>query len=209
MSEQISERFDDDTLDDDTLDEETRAFVWQKTAQAHGLRKRSMEDIVQIGRNLAAVKQRLPHGQFLLWLQAEFGMSRMTANRWMQVATRFGGSCPTVGQLPVSVLYELAAPSTSAAVMEQVTSGQIPPTLEAIKTAKEVEQQARLEREATGQELERLRTTSQRHIADLTAEARRLQRKIADLATPNVEIQEEPGAPPAMLLIQEGGEQHE
>jgi len=47
--------------------------------------------------------------------------------------------------LSVTVLYELAAPSTPETVVEQVENGTIPATLEAIRAAKEAERRAREE----------------------------------------------------------------
>ncbi len=53
--------------------------------------KRTVEDIIEIGRELTAVKDELPHGQFLPWIAAEFEMSHVTATQFMNVAERFGG----------------------------------------------------------------------------------------------------------------------
>lgn len=63
-----------------------------------------------IGRDLIAVKERLPHGQFLPWLEAEFGMSKITAQRFMGVAETYGDKSFTVKHLSPTALYELAAP---------------------------------------------------------------------------------------------------
>ena len=41
------------------------------------------------------------------------------------------------------MLYELAAPSTSEEILAQVQEGSLPPTLEAVKEAKEAERIAR------------------------------------------------------------------
>ena len=43
------------------------------------------------------------------------------------------------------MLYLLAAPSTSDEVVEQVTSGEVPATADAIKAAKEAERKAKQE----------------------------------------------------------------
>lgn len=82
--------------------------------------RRTAEDIIEIGRDLIAVKERLPHGQFLPWLEAEFGMGQSTADRFMQVAKVYGGKIPTVGNLSATALYELAAPKTPLEVREEV-----------------------------------------------------------------------------------------
>ena len=52
----------------EALDEGTRSFVQQKTDETHLLLKRTAENILAIGLILQAIKERLPHGQFLPWL---------------------------------------------------------------------------------------------------------------------------------------------
>jgi len=54
----------------------------------------------------------LPHGMFLPWIGAELAMHEQSVRRFMQVAERFGKS-NTVLDLPLTALYELAAPSTT------------------------------------------------------------------------------------------------
>src|SRR5258707_9221360 len=120
----------------------TRAFGSRKADGTRGLLKRTAQHILAIGRNLHEVKERLPHGQFLAWLQAEFAMSERQARNFMHVATRFGTKPEILADLSLTVIYALAAPSTSQAVIDQVESKQISPTLEAIRAAKEAERQA-------------------------------------------------------------------
>jgi len=140
--------------------EGTRTFVQQKTDETHLLLKRTAENILAIGLILQAVKERLPHGQFLPWLQTEFAISRMTANHFMQVAEKFADKCTTLLHLPATILYELASPSTNERIIERVERGQIAPTMDAIKEAKaalklaqEAEQQAQVTAKATQQRL--------------------------------------------------------
>ena len=144
----------------EALDENTCSFVQQKTEETHLLLKRTAENILAIGRCLQGVKEHLPHGQFLPWLQAEFGMSRMTANHFIHVAEKFADKCTILLHLPATILYELASPSTHESIIEQVEQGQIAPTLEAIKEAKaalkwaqEAERQAQVNVETTQQRL--------------------------------------------------------
>lgn len=82
--------------------------------------RRSAEDIIEIGRDLNAVKASIGHGNFLPWIEAEFGMSRQTADRFRQVADVYGSKLPTVGNLDTSALYELAAPKTPLEVREEI-----------------------------------------------------------------------------------------
>ncbi len=129
-------------FDYDALDEAIRGFMRHKADETRGLLKRTARHVLAIGRNLQEVKDRLPHGQFLAWLQAEFGMSERHARNFMHVAARFENKAEIIADLSLTIIYALAAPSTSQAVIEQVESKQISPTLETIRAAKEAERQA-------------------------------------------------------------------
>ena len=76
--------------------------------------------VVDIGRELLAVKERLPHGQFIDWIEAEFGWGRRTAFNYMQAAAVFGDKWETVSHLPAAVIYKLSAPSTPSVVVDTV-----------------------------------------------------------------------------------------
>ena len=73
--------------------------------------KKTMEDLIEVGTDLLAVKEALPHGQFLPWLKAEFGWSERTAQNFMSVAERFKSA--KFAELPIqpSAAYLLAAPA--------------------------------------------------------------------------------------------------
>lgn len=73
--------------------------------------KKTVEDIIAVGNDLLAVKEALPHGQFLPWLKAEFGWSERSAQNFMSVAEQFKSA--KIADLPIqpSAAYLLAAPS--------------------------------------------------------------------------------------------------
>jgi hypothetical protein len=73
--------------------------------------KKTVEDIIEVGNDLLAVKEALPHGQFLPWLRAEFGWSERSAENFMSVADKFKSA--RIADLPIqpSAAYFLAAPS--------------------------------------------------------------------------------------------------
>ena len=73
--------------------------------------KKTVEDIIEVGSDLLAVKEALPHGQFLPWLKAEFGWSERSAQNFMSVAEQFKSA--KIADLPIqpSAAYFLAAPS--------------------------------------------------------------------------------------------------
>ena len=188
-------------FDYETLDDEIRSFVQRKTDETRGLLRRTAQNVIAIGRNLQAVKEQLPHGQFLPWLQTEFAMTERHARNFMHAAARFGNKPEIIADLSVTVIYELAAPSTPETVIEQVESKQILPTLEAIRVAKEAERQAReaeeraklallsLQKEAQGQ---------QETIAQLTRDIEVLQERIVVLSTQTMQINE--GEQPEIAL---------
>jgi hypothetical protein len=74
--------------------------------------RKTLAEIIEIGRTLLTVKEALPHGQFLNWLSAEFGWRERSVQNVMAVATRFGESAK-FADLPIqpSAAYVLAAPS--------------------------------------------------------------------------------------------------
>jgi hypothetical protein len=82
--------------------------------------KSAAESIIAVGLALKRQKERLPHGMFLPWIEAEFEMSQRTAYSFMAVAENLGDKLATVANLGPKALYELAAPSTPQAVREQV-----------------------------------------------------------------------------------------
>jgi len=53
------------------------------------------------------VKGKLGHGEFLPWIDFEFGMDKRTAQRFMGVATSYGSKYDTVSHLNPSALYAL------------------------------------------------------------------------------------------------------
>ena len=82
--------------------------------------RRTAEDIVEIGKDLIAVKESLPHGCFLPWIEAEFGMSQWAARNFMKFATTYGDNSGIIHDLSPTALYALAAPKTPIEVQEEI-----------------------------------------------------------------------------------------
>jgi hypothetical protein len=75
------------------------------------LGKRVVRDIIEIGRRLAESKERLQHGDWLRWLEREFGWSRQTADNFLNVySMTTQAKVPNFSNLPIdaSALYLLA-----------------------------------------------------------------------------------------------------
>ncbi|OWY66019.1 hypothetical protein B7486_38825 [cyanobacterium TDX16] len=101
------------------LEAEISQFVQQQTGEIQALVKRTAQDIIEIGQKLNAVKDKLKHGRFIDWIEAEFHWSYPTAARFMQVADRFGSQIYQIDKFAPSAMYELAAPSTSKQAIEE------------------------------------------------------------------------------------------
>lgn len=82
--------------------------------------KSAAESIIAVGLALKRQKERLPHGMFLPWIEAEFAMAERTARNFMRVAEVYGGKSASLADLGKEALYELAAPSTPQPIRDEV-----------------------------------------------------------------------------------------
>jgi len=75
--------------------------------------KKTLESIIEVGNDLVAVKEALPHGQFGPWLKGEFGWGERMAQNFMAVAEAFGPKTEIIADLAIqpTAAYLLAAPS--------------------------------------------------------------------------------------------------
>lgn len=145
--------------------------------------ERTQADIIEIGRDLIAVKERLGHGEFGPWIKTEFGMSADMASRFMNVARNMADQIPHGAEFAPSVLYELAAPSTSQEVRDvveaKVAAG------EKI-TAPDVKRLKKLEKEN-----ENLKSALEKAEKGKPAEVRALQSNVVRLQANNAELASE------------------
>lgn len=81
---------------------------------------RTAHDIIEIGRDLILTKEAVGYGNFLPWTEAEFTMSERAAQKFMSVAAQYEGKSATVADLPLTILYELAFPSTPDCIRDEV-----------------------------------------------------------------------------------------
>ncbi len=92
--------------------------------------KKTLEDIIEVGKDLLAVKEALPHGQFGPWLRAEFGWGDRMAQNFMAVAESFGPKTEIIADLAIqpTAAYLLAAPSAPnearQAALERAEAGE-------------------------------------------------------------------------------------
>ena len=78
--------------------------------------------IIEIGRELIAAKGELRHGQWLPWLDQEFGWTERTAQRYIAIATAFKNNSVSHLTIDASALTALAGPKVpQAARREAIT----------------------------------------------------------------------------------------
>ncbi len=102
------------------LDAETRVFVQERAERIHNLARMTAAAVQQIGQYLTEVKERLRHGQFLDWIDREFGWSERSARSFMMVHERFKSANFADLEIDVSALYLIAAPKTPEPVRAQI-----------------------------------------------------------------------------------------
>jgi hypothetical protein len=79
--------------------------------------------IIEIGRDLLAVKKELGHGEFLIWAETECGLSIRTAENYMRAAKFMEGrKFETVSNLTPALIYKLAAKNTPPGIIDEVIS---------------------------------------------------------------------------------------
>lgn len=96
------------------------ATLAEHAAAIKGLCKRAVGDMIEIGERLAECKRICGHGNWLPWLEREFGMSEDTAENYMRLAKLDKFRTVRNLDLPLKALYLLAAPSTPPEVRDEL-----------------------------------------------------------------------------------------
>ena len=98
------------------------------------LGKRVIKDVIEIGRHLTEAKVIAGHGNWLPWLEREFGWTEMTATRFINVYEMSKSNKLLDLDLPISAIYLLATPSTPEAakieIVERAQAGEPLPVAE-------------------------------------------------------------------------------
>jgi hypothetical protein len=77
-------------------------------------------DIIEIGSRLIKVKAKVGHGNFLAWLDREFGWSDETARKYMRIAEAFGSNSKLLGiSIDAEAFYTLAGKNVPEAAREE------------------------------------------------------------------------------------------
>lgn len=84
------------------------------------VRTRTRATILDTGRELLGIKDKLEHGLFIRWVGSELGMNPRTAQNYMQAAAAFGDKSEIISHLPPTTIYALSAPSVPVSVRKEV-----------------------------------------------------------------------------------------
>lgn len=102
------------------------AFARAAAERIRGRMQLAAESIIGVGRELIEQKKALGHGNFLPWIDAEFGMSERVAQNYMRVCNEFGANPKPVSDLNFKALLALsyAPPEVRAEVEERASRGE-------------------------------------------------------------------------------------
>jgi hypothetical protein len=70
-------------------------FLTERAGQIRSLGKRVITDVIEIGRLLAECKEHCGHGNWLPWLDREFGWSADAAERFIRL-NKLAGQVPQI-----------------------------------------------------------------------------------------------------------------
>ncbi len=121
----------------DALDTATATDLRDVAERVRQRTTRITEAIIETGNDLLGIKDRLEHGQFLAWVEAELRMPARTAQQYMQAAAWAADKGATVAHLPPSTVYKLSAksmpPEVGAEVVQRIEEGR-PLTVDEIES---------------------------------------------------------------------------
>src|SRR5436190_867105 len=166
------------------LDPQVAGQLREKAARIRERVRKTLEEIIEVGNDLVAVKEALPHGQFGPWLKSEFGWAERMAQNFMAVAQAFGPKTAIIADLAIqpTAAYLLAAPSAPdearqtaierAEACEQITTAVAKEILAETRKKKRPKQQKALSADKLGlrlvKSLERYKERwNQKDLSDL------------------------------------------
>src|SRR5262249_3757941 len=104
------------------LDEDTRRSLLTYATRIRSHMITAVDSVLEIGHWLRKAKERLEHGQWLPWLEAEFAMSERMAQHLMNVHEQFRHRKIKMGNMAPKALYVLAAPSVPEAARAEASA---------------------------------------------------------------------------------------
>ena len=102
-----------------SLEPVDQKVVYDATERIQNAIRTSAEFIIQIGKDLIEIKERLIHGNFELFVEDNFEFSASSARRFMQVAQRFDKTLIVSDLISPSSLYALVGPNCPPVVIDR------------------------------------------------------------------------------------------
>jgi hypothetical protein len=161
------------------------AVLAEHAAEIRRLGRLTVENVVEIGRRLTECKKLVGHGNWLPWLEREFGWSERTARRFMQAHEFALAKSDKLADLNIGIssLHLLAAPSTpKEAVDEVVERAQAGEPASSVAKVKRIIDTARGKRPARKRSPRNMTTTSNAN-AILKPSHERIAQKLFNLFT--------------------------
>lgn len=102
-------------FDYNRVEKPVRAYLRKQATTGHSILKRTAQGVWEMGQLLAEVKERLPHGEFIDWIEEELGITRQSVHNFITVYQQFPDlpkmSNGFAAVAAPTVLYALAAPT--------------------------------------------------------------------------------------------------
>ena len=109
------------TYDYSQLDPQLAAVAQTKALAMKRAERRTVENMVQIGRDLQELQASFPHGLFLPWLTEEFGWSRALAYKLINLAERLPPDTP-LPAIGLTALYQLTSTSVPQSALDEAAA---------------------------------------------------------------------------------------
>jgi len=113
----IDNHVDQSSFDYSSLDPSVAKFL---RGQAERIRRQCLTAVVQTGNALVQAKRYLSHGNFLIWVECELGITARTAQLYMRAALWSSNKGKVVSDFPPSLVYLLSAPTTPPDFADQI-----------------------------------------------------------------------------------------
>lgn len=165
------------------MQELTEFNIEKTTAEILILKDQTAQNIIEIGRRLIEVKERLEHGEYLKWLKEKVDFTERTAQRFVKVATVFSNTTPVshLGTRKLLALAGLDEEDRQEVMKENKVEDMTTRELEkVVKEKKEIKKQLEEEQE--------LSNGLQEEIKEKEKQIKTLQNEIENIQIPKKEI---------------------
>jgi hypothetical protein len=167
----------------ENMQELTEFNIEKTTAEILILKDQTAQNIIEIGRRLIEVKEKLEHGEYLKWLKEKVDFTERTAQRFVKVATVFSNTTPVshLGTRKLLALAGLDEEDRQEVMKENKVEDMTTRELErVVKEKKEIKKQLEEEQELSNE--------LQEEIKEKEKQIKTLQNEIENIQIPKKEI---------------------